>query len=45
MDNTMRQHYINKIANICDYLAGWKGDYIAGVVVASLPTIWVLARR
>uniref|UniRef100_A0A8H7NPC4 Aminoglycoside phosphotransferase domain-containing protein n=1 Tax=Bionectria ochroleuca TaxID=29856 RepID=A0A8H7NPC4_BIOOC len=27
----MRQHYINKIANICDYLAGWKGDYIAGV--------------
>ncbi|CAI7572303.1 unnamed protein product [Penicillium bialowiezense] len=31
MDETSRQYYIDKVADICDYLATWKGDSISGV--------------
>lgn len=31
MDETLRQYYIRKVADICNHLAAWKGDTISGV--------------
>ncbi|KAK4043718.1 hypothetical protein C8A01DRAFT_43470 [Parachaetomium inaequale] len=31
LDETLRQHYIAKVADVCDRLAAWKGDIIGGV--------------
>lgn len=31
MDETLRQYYIGKVADICNYLTVWKGDTISGV--------------
>ncbi|KAJ6102805.1 hypothetical protein N7486_005232 [Penicillium sp. IBT 16267x] len=31
MDETLRQYYISKVADVCNHLAAWKGDIIAGV--------------
>lgn len=31
MDDTLRQHYIHKVADVCDRLAAWKGNTISGV--------------
>ena len=31
MDETLRQYYIGKVANVCNHLAAWKGDIIGGV--------------
>lgn len=31
LDETLRQHYISKVADICDRLAAWKGHTISGV--------------
>ncbi|KAJ5376753.1 hypothetical protein N7509_013639 [Penicillium cosmopolitanum] len=31
MDETLRQHYIGKVADICNRFAKWKGDIIGGV--------------
>ncbi|KAJ6180941.1 hypothetical protein N7519_011402 [Penicillium mononematosum] len=31
MDETLRRYYVGKVANVCNYLAAWKGDIISGV--------------
>ncbi|KAJ5145997.1 uncharacterized protein N7515_000561 [Penicillium bovifimosum] len=31
MDESLRQHYIGKVAGVCNRLAAWKGDTISGV--------------
>ncbi|PLB52034.1 hypothetical protein P170DRAFT_433910 [Aspergillus steynii IBT 23096] len=31
MDETLRQYYINKVADVCNHLATWKGEVIGGV--------------
>lgn len=31
MDDTLRQHYIRKVADVCDRLTAWKGNTISGV--------------
>ena len=31
MDDTLRQYYIRKVADVCDRLAAWKGNTISGV--------------
>lgn len=31
MDETSRQYYIGKVADVCDHLATWKGESISGV--------------
>jgi hypothetical protein len=31
LDETLRQHYIGKVADVCNHLAEWKGDIIGGV--------------
>lgn len=31
MDETLRQYYIGKVADICNHFATWKGDTIGGV--------------
>ncbi|EPS31004.1 hypothetical protein PDE_05958 [Penicillium oxalicum 114-2] len=43
MDETLREYYIGKMANICHYLARWKGDTISGVDGNSLQE-WYLRK-
>ncbi|KAK4141629.1 uncharacterized protein C8A04DRAFT_38906 [Dichotomopilus funicola] len=31
MDETLRQHYVAKVPDVCDCLATWRGDIIGGV--------------
>ena len=31
MDDNLRQHYIDQVANVCNRWAAWKGDTISGV--------------
>lgn len=31
MDDTLRQYYIRKVADVCDRLVAWKGNTISGV--------------
>ncbi|KAJ5179427.1 hypothetical protein N7492_002637 [Penicillium capsulatum] len=31
LDETLRQYYVDKVAEICNCLAAWKGDIISGV--------------
>ncbi|CAG8907990.1 unnamed protein product [Penicillium egyptiacum] len=31
MDETLRQYYIGKVADVCNRLAAWRGDLISGV--------------
>lgn len=31
MDEILRQYYIGKVADVCNYLAAWRGDIISGV--------------